>query len=136
MSGRKLPPPTIDHLYSVKVDNISYHTSPNDLRRLFDRYGEIGDVHIPRDRRTRQSRGFGFMEENCAAQWLNMIGQLTRSTDLVHVRLHHAVVLVVEAQDRGAEVRFENVRQAGRDLAERQDIRKKSVLKRRYSFKQ
>uniref|UniRef100_A0A914DYL8 Serine/arginine-rich splicing factor 2 n=1 Tax=Acrobeloides nanus TaxID=290746 RepID=A0A914DYL8_9BILA len=61
MSGRKLPPPTIDHLYSVKVDNISYHTSPNDLRRLFDRYGEIGDVHIPRDRRTRQSRGFGFV---------------------------------------------------------------------------
>lgn len=74
MNGRKLQPPTIDHLYSVKVDNIryvmqifkyiffiSYHTQVNDLRRLFDRYGEIGDVHIPKDRRTRQSRGFGFV---------------------------------------------------------------------------
>lgn len=28
---------------------------------MFERYGDIGDVHIPRDRRTSQSRGFGFV---------------------------------------------------------------------------
>ena len=28
---------------------------------MFERYGDIGDVHIPRDRHTRQSRGFGFV---------------------------------------------------------------------------
>lgn len=55
------PPPEIEGLTSLKVDNISYNTTPNDLRRLFDKYGEIGDIHIPRDRYNRQSRGFGFV---------------------------------------------------------------------------
>uniref|UniRef100_A0A7E4VBW7 RRM domain-containing protein n=1 Tax=Panagrellus redivivus TaxID=6233 RepID=A0A7E4VBW7_PANRE len=55
------PPPAISGLHSLKVDNISYQTTQSELRRLFERYGEIGDVHIPRDRRSRQSRGFGFV---------------------------------------------------------------------------
>ncbi|GMT14776.1 hypothetical protein PFISCL1PPCAC_6073, partial [Pristionchus fissidentatus] len=60
-SMARRPPPEIEGLTSLKVDNISYNTSPNDLRRLFDKYGEIGDIHIPRDRYNRQSRGFGFV---------------------------------------------------------------------------
>ena len=55
------PPPDIGGLISVKVDNISYNTSPADLRRIFDKYGEIGDIHIPRDNYNRCSRGFGFV---------------------------------------------------------------------------
>uniref|UniRef100_A0A183CV94 RRM domain-containing protein n=1 Tax=Gongylonema pulchrum TaxID=637853 RepID=A0A183CV94_9BILA len=51
----------IKFLISFQVDNISYETTPNDLRRLFDKYGEIGDIHIPRDRYTSQSKGFGFV---------------------------------------------------------------------------
>lgn len=43
------------------MDNISYQTTQHELRRMFERYGDIGDVHIPRDRHTRQSRGFGFV---------------------------------------------------------------------------
>ncbi|VDM98288.1 unnamed protein product [Thelazia callipaeda] len=54
-------PPSIDGLYSLKIDNISYQTAPQDLRRLFEKYGEIGDIHIPRDRYTKQSKGFGFV---------------------------------------------------------------------------
>ncbi|KAK0415349.1 hypothetical protein QR680_011900 [Steinernema hermaphroditum] len=59
--ARRAGPPSIDGLYSLKVDNISYHTTSHDLRRMFDRYGEIGDIHIPRDRHTRTSRGFAFV---------------------------------------------------------------------------
>uniref|UniRef100_A0AC34PXC3 RRM domain-containing protein n=1 Tax=Panagrolaimus sp. JU765 TaxID=591449 RepID=A0AC34PXC3_9BILA len=55
------PPPSINGLHSLKVDNISYQTTQHELRRMFERYGDIGDVHIPRDRHTRQSRGFGFV---------------------------------------------------------------------------
>ena len=55
------PPPAISGLHSLKVDNISYQTTQNELRRMFERYGDIGDVHIPRDRHSRQSRGFGFV---------------------------------------------------------------------------
>ncbi|VDM38553.1 unnamed protein product [Toxocara canis] len=49
------------NLAYLQIDNISYQTTPQDLRRLFEKYGEIGDIHIPRDRYTKQSKGFGFV---------------------------------------------------------------------------
>uniref|UniRef100_A0A158R4G5 Serine/arginine-rich splicing factor 2 n=1 Tax=Syphacia muris TaxID=451379 RepID=A0A158R4G5_9BILA len=58
---RRPGPPSINGLYSLKIDNISYQTTPQDLRQLFEKYGEIGDIHIPRDRYTKQSKGFGFV---------------------------------------------------------------------------
>lgn len=58
-SGR--PPPCIDGMYSVKVDNLSYRTTLEDLRRVFDRFGDVGDIYIPRDRFTRESCGFAFV---------------------------------------------------------------------------
>ena len=42
---------------TFKVDNLTYRTTPEDLRRAFDRYGDVGDVYIPRDRFSRESRG-------------------------------------------------------------------------------
>lgn len=59
MSGRG--PPTIDGMVSLKVDNLTYRTTPEDLRRAFEKYGDVGDVYIPRDRFTRESRGFAFV---------------------------------------------------------------------------
>lgn len=55
------PPPRIDGMVSLKVDNLTYRTTPEDLRRVFERCGEVGDVYIPRDRFTRESRGFAFV---------------------------------------------------------------------------
>ena len=60
MSNRR-DAPNIEGLHSVKVDNLSYNTNMHDLKRMFDRYGDIGDVYIPRDRRSNMSRGFGFV---------------------------------------------------------------------------
>ncbi|KAI8784570.1 serine/arginine-rich splicing factor 2 [Biomphalaria glabrata] len=54
-------PPNIAGLYSVKVDNIPYKTTPDELRETFERFGDVGDVYIPRDRFTRKSRGFAFV---------------------------------------------------------------------------
>lgn len=54
-------PPEIDGMSSLKVDNLTYRTTPEDLRRAFDKYGDVGDVYIPRDRFTRESRGFAFV---------------------------------------------------------------------------
>merc|ERR1711937_201489 len=54
-------PPEIDGMISLKVDNLSYRTSTEELRRKFERYGEVGDAYIPRDRSTGDSRGFGFI---------------------------------------------------------------------------
>jgi len=54
-------PPEVDGMTSLKIDNISTRTGPNELRRAFDRYGEIGDIHIPRDRYTGDNKGFAFV---------------------------------------------------------------------------
>lgn len=51
-------------MVSLKVDNLTYRTTPEDLRRVFERCGEVGDIYIPRDRFTRESRGFAFVRYN------------------------------------------------------------------------
>mmetsp|Transcript_16457 Transcript_16457/g.57528 ORF Transcript_16457/g.57528 Transcript_16457/m.57528 type:complete len:158 (-) Transcript_16457:151-624(-) len=49
------PVPEVAHLTSVKVDGISAHQDEvvgvkEELREKFGKFGEIGDVYIPRDR--------------------------------------------------------------------------------------
>lgn len=55
------PPPDVEGMTSLKVDNLTYRTSPETLRSVFDKYGRVGDVYIPRDRYTKESRGFAFV---------------------------------------------------------------------------
>lgn len=40
---------------------MSFRTSADDLFPLFDRYGKVVDIFIPRDRRSGDSRGFAFV---------------------------------------------------------------------------
>ena len=58
MSGR--PPPNIDGMTSLKIDNLSYRTDSESLRRKFEKYGDIGDVYVPKDK-YGESRGFAFV---------------------------------------------------------------------------
>ena len=55
------PPPDTSNMVSLKVDNLTYRTSADDIEYLFEKYGKIGDVFIPKDRVTRESRGFAFV---------------------------------------------------------------------------
>ncbi|CAI9264481.1 unnamed protein product [Lactuca saligna] len=54
-------PPDITDTYSLLVFNITFRTTADDLFPLFDKYGKVVDVFIPRDRRTGDSRGFAFV---------------------------------------------------------------------------
>ncbi|XP_051214859.1 serine/arginine-rich splicing factor SC35 [Lolium perenne] len=58
--GRSGPPPIRD-TYSLLVLNITFRTTADDLFPLFDKYGDVVDIYIPRDRRTGDSRGFAFV---------------------------------------------------------------------------
>ncbi|XP_031558617.1 serine/arginine-rich splicing factor 2-like isoform X3 [Actinia tenebrosa] len=58
-SGRG--PPNIEGMTSLKVDNLTYRTGIEDLKKLFGKFGEVGDIYIPRDRKHLQSRGFAFV---------------------------------------------------------------------------
>ncbi|XP_015886280.3 serine/arginine-rich splicing factor SC35 [Ziziphus jujuba] len=54
-------PPDIADTYSLLVLNITFRTTADDLFPLFDKYGKVVDIFIPRDRRTGESRGFAFV---------------------------------------------------------------------------
>src|SRR5688572_28131659 len=47
---------------NLYVSNISFKSSENDLRALFEQHGEVSSVKIILDRETQRSRGFGFVE--------------------------------------------------------------------------
>ncbi|CAF3152802.1 unnamed protein product [Rotaria socialis] len=53
--------PKVDVMYSLKVDNLTYRTRVEDLRRCFEKFGSIGDIYIPRDQFSRSSRGYAFV---------------------------------------------------------------------------
>ena len=48
-------------MYSLKVDNLSYRTKVEDLEYLFEKYGKIGDIYIPKEYRSGDNRGFAFV---------------------------------------------------------------------------
>ena len=43
------------------MDNLSYRITPEELKPIFEHYGDVGDIYIPRDRFTKESRGFAFV---------------------------------------------------------------------------
>ena len=47
---------------NIYVGNLSYNTREENLRQLFEGYGEVVSVNIVSDKRTGRSRGFGFVE--------------------------------------------------------------------------
>ena len=47
---------------SIYVGNLSYEVTPEDLSGVFTEYGTVTRVHLPKDRETGRSRGFGFVE--------------------------------------------------------------------------
>lgn len=53
--------PLLQSVSPLQVDNISYRTMEDDLGRVFDRYGEIGDIYIPKDFMGGGNKGFGFV---------------------------------------------------------------------------
>lgn len=49
---------------NIFVGNLSFSTNEDELRQLFEPYGQVERVSILTDRDTGRSRGFGFVEMN------------------------------------------------------------------------
>ena len=47
---------------NIFVGNLSFNTGEDELRQLFEPYGQVDRVSIMTDRETGRSRGFGFVE--------------------------------------------------------------------------
>jgi len=47
---------------NIYVANLHYETTEQDLRACFERYGQVRTCAIIKDRETKTSKGFGFVE--------------------------------------------------------------------------
>ena len=58
---------------NIYVANVPYSVRDEDLRELFEAYGEVSSAKIIMDRVTNRSRGFGFVEMPNEAEANNAI---------------------------------------------------------------
>jgi RNA recognition motif-containing protein len=49
-------------LKNIFVGNLSFNTSEDELRQMFEPFGQVDRISIMTDRDTGRSRGFGFVE--------------------------------------------------------------------------
>jgi RNA recognition motif-containing protein len=62
---------------NIYVGNLSYKVNEDDLKQLFEEFGDVSSVNLISDKYTGQSKGFGFVvmenadEANAAIQELN-----------------------------------------------------------------
>lgn len=47
---------------NLYVSNLGFHVSDDDLKNLFEAYGNVTSAKVITDRETGKSRGFGFVE--------------------------------------------------------------------------
>lgn len=61
---------------NIYVGNLSYNAQENQLRELFEEFGEVASVRIIKDKFTGNSKGFAFVEmpsSDQAAQAINSL---------------------------------------------------------------
>eukprot|EP00088_Acartia_fossae_P001022 TRINITY_DN10385_c0_g1_i1.p1 TRINITY_DN10385_c0_g1~~TRINITY_DN10385_c0_g1_i1.p1 ORF type:complete len:194 (-),score=16.16 TRINITY_DN10385_c0_g1_i1:536-1117(-) len=60
MSFRR-PPRDIDRMTSLRVGNLPFSATAEDMTPLFEKFGDIGDIYFPLERGSGRSRGFAFV---------------------------------------------------------------------------
>lgn len=53
---------------NMYVSNLAFQTSDDDLRKLFEQFGQVTSAKIITDRETGRSRGFGFVKMDSDAE--------------------------------------------------------------------
>lgn len=53
---------------NMYVSNLGFHVSEDDLRKLFEPFGQVSSAKVISDRETGRSRGFGFVEMGSDAE--------------------------------------------------------------------
>jgi len=81
-------------MIKIYIGNLSWGTTDDGLKKAFERFGEVNDANVARDRETGRSRGFGFveMEEGSAR---------TAIEEMNGAELDGRVLKVSEARPRG-----------------------------------
>jgi len=81
---------------TIYVGNLSLQITAGELRNLFEKYGKVNQVSVPRDAATGTARGFAFVEMQEEASAAAAIRALNGS------RLGDRTLVVNEARPRAA----------------------------------
>lgn len=60
----------------IYVGNLPYKLRENELRAAFEAYGEVASARIIKDKETRRSRGYGFVDMPNEQEAANAINSL------------------------------------------------------------
>jgi RNA recognition motif-containing protein len=64
---------------NIFISNLSFRVNDEDLKQLFEEYGEITSARVITDKYTGKSRGFGFVEMSGEAEAKKAIEELDRA---------------------------------------------------------
>jgi RNA recognition motif-containing protein len=53
---------------NMYVSNLSFHTTDDNLKELFGKFGAVSSAKVITDRETGRSRGFGFVEMSAESE--------------------------------------------------------------------
>jgi RNA recognition motif-containing protein len=63
---------------NMYVSNLGFHTTEDELRKLFEAFGKVSSAKIITDRETGRSRGFGFVEMDSATEASEAMNKLNQ----------------------------------------------------------
>ena len=66
-------------MVNIYVGNLSYETTENDLRNMFEAYGTVDRASVVMDRMSNRSKGFGFVEMSNDTEAREAISALNES---------------------------------------------------------
>jgi cold-inducible RNA-binding protein len=66
-------------MVNIYVGNLSYNTTEDQLRTMFEAHGTVDRANLATDRSTGRARGFGFVEMPNEAEARNAIGALNET---------------------------------------------------------
>lgn len=61
---------------NMYVSNLGFHVNDDDLRKLFEPFGQVSSAKVITDRETGKSRGFGFVEMSSNTEADQAMGKL------------------------------------------------------------
>ncbi|HDL03516.1 MAG: RNA-binding protein [Candidatus Zixiibacteriota bacterium] len=61
---------------NIYIGNMSFDTTEDQIRQMFETYGEVSTVNVIADRNTGQPRGFAFVEMSAKDEAIKAIGNL------------------------------------------------------------
>ena len=64
---------------NIYAGNLSFDTTEDELRTMFEEYGEVSSVAIIKDKFSGESRGFGFVEMASKEEAMTAIAELNQT---------------------------------------------------------